>query len=557
MELLNINQLLMDYIKNNKVIFIAYIVITILLYPIQYIGIPDYYGMVINSFKDKNKNNFSYYIKILLLFYVLAWLLESIVMYVQYHIVPSFSEYATGSIFNFVLDHYELDFENIHTGEILGKIIRIPNILFEYIDIIRVEFFKELFVLITAVYKYFSVSNEAAFLYLFFVVINYIFIYFMFKIFSDYNIKTHEYQDKMYECLVDCFNNLSSVYAFNQKENEMNRFYNISFKDYKNIVKENWMTFIRGDLFWGIVTVSLFASMNYIVYKAYLDKKIDSEKLVSMFIITFSIIRLYEKSESSAKAMASVYGQIKDSESFFNEISNYNRNENKTNKGTFKNGHIRFKGIYHKYNDEFVLENINLDIKQGEKVALVGQIGSGKSTLIKLLLGFQPIVMGEITIADQNLNDIPNEEIRENLFYIPQKPKLFNRSLYDNIVYGLDKPPSREDIIKLLNDLELIDIAKTFEEKMDDDCGVDGNSLSGGQRQIVWLLRSFYRKSRILVLDEPTASLDPDNKKLMIQIIKRISPGKTVIIVSHDDIDPTFRKIEMKKGRLVRSTYFD
>jgi ABC-type multidrug transport system fused ATPase/permease subunit len=557
MELLNINQLLMDYIKNNKVIFIAYILITVLLYPIQYIGIPDYYGMVINSFKDKSNNNFSYYIKILLLFYILAWLLESIVMYVQYHIVPSFSEYATGSIFNFVLDHYELDFENIHTGEILGKIIRIPNILFEYIDIIRVEFLKELFVLFTAVYKYFSVSNAAAFLYLFYVVINYTFIYFMFKIFSEYNIKTHELQDKMYECLVDCFNNLSSVYSFNQKENEMNRFYNVSFKDYKKNVKDNWMTFIRGDLFWGIVTVSLFVSMNYVVYKAYLDKKINSEKLVSMFIITFSIIRLYEKSESSAKAMASVYGQIKDSETFFNEISEYNRNENKTNKGVFKNGHIRFKGIYHKYNDEFVLENINLDIKQGEKVALVGQIGSGKSTLIKLLLGFQPIVMGEITIADQNINDIPNVEIRENLFYIPQKPKLFNRPLYDNIVYGLDKPPSREDIIKLLNDLELVDIAKTFEEKMDDDCGVDGNSLSGGQRQIVWLLRSFYRKSRILVLDEPTASLDPDNKKLMIQIIKRISPGKTVIIVSHDDIDPTFRKIEMKKGRLVRSTYFD
>jgi ABC-type bacteriocin/lantibiotic exporter with double-glycine peptidase domain len=86
--------------------------------------------------------------------------------------------------------------------------------------------------------------------------------------------------------------------------------------------------------------------------------------------------------------------------------------------------------------------------------------------------------------------------------------------------------------------------------------GVDGNFISGGQRQMVWLLRSFYRQSRILIMDEPTASLDQKNKDLLIKIIKKISIGKTVIIVSHDSIDPAFRKIEFNKGRLVTSSYF-
>jgi ABC-type multidrug transport system fused ATPase/permease subunit len=512
--------------------------------------------MVINSFKDKSKN-FVYYVKMLFGAYVISWLLESVVLFIQYKLTPNFSEYATATIFEFIMDNYELDFENIHTGEILSKVIRMPGVLFEYVDAFRLEFLKELFVLITAIYKYIQVSYTATFAYIFFIVVNYIYMYVMFKIFLGYNVKTNKLQDRMYEYLVDCFNNLSSVYAFNQKEAEMERFYNFSFKGYKQIMSNSLLTYIKGDLFWGGVTNALFVVMNYIIYKAYLNKEINAELLISTFVVTFSIIRVYEKSEGSSQKLASVFSQIKDSETFFNQISTYNYNDKKEDKYKFRNGDIVFKGINHKYEDTFVLQNINITIKKGEKVALIGQIGSGKSTLIKLLLGFQPINMGTITIDGIDINHIPNEEIRNNIFYIPQKPKLFNRTLYENIIYGLEKPPNKEVILKLLDDLGLEDIRETFEKKMDEEVGVDGNALSGGQRQIVWLLRSFYRQCRILVLDEPTASLDPANKQLMISLIKKISIGKTVIIISHDNIDSSFRKIELKQGRLVSSSFFD
>ncbi len=557
MDLLNIHHLLFDFIKKNMITFISYMVCTVILYPVNFVLIPDYYGMVINSFKDKSQNLFVYYVKMLFGAYIVSWLLESVVLFIQYKLTPNFSEYATGTIYEFILNNYELDFENIHTGEILSKVIRMPGILFEYVDVFRLEFLKELFVLVTAIYKYVQVSYTATIAYIFFIVINYVYMYVMLKIFSKYNVQTNKLQDRMYEYLVDCFNNLSAVYAFNQKENEMERFYNHSFKSYKQIMSDSLLAYIKGDLLWGGVTLGLFVVMNYIIYKAYLDKEINAELLISTFVVTFSIIRLYEKSEGSAHKLASVFSQIKDSETFFNQISNFNYNDKKENKSKFRNGDIVFKGINHKYDDTFVLQNINITIKKGEKVALVGQIGSGKSTLIKLLLGFQPIVMGKITIDEIDINHIPNEEIRNNIFYIPQKPKLFNRTLYENIIYGLDKPPSKESVLKLLDDLGLDDIRETFEIKMDEEVGVDGNALSGGQRQIVWLLRSFYRQCRILVLDEPTASLDPTNKELMISVIKKISIGKTVIIISHDHIDPMFRKIELKQGRLVSSSYFD
>jgi ABC-type multidrug transport system fused ATPase/permease subunit len=376
----------------------------------------------------------------------------------------------------------------------------------------------------------------------------------MFKMFFHYDLQTNKLHDKMYEYLVDCFNNMISVYTFNQQEEEKNRFYDFSFKDYKEMLCKSLLVYIRGDGFWGFVTVSLFIVMNYIIYQAYKEKKITAEKLVSSFIITFSIIRLYENAERSAKKLASVYSQIKDSEVFFNEISEFNKSV-KTEERIFQNGDIVFTNVYHKYGDKFVLDNVSIKINKGEKVAFVGQIGSGKTTMVKLIMGFQPLLLGDISIGGISINHVSNKDLREKIFYIPQKPKLFNRTLYENIIYGLDSPPSKEEIIQLMDDLNL-DVKDIFEKKMDETVGVEGNNLSGGQRQIVWLLRSIYRPSAILILDEPTSALDPANKLVMISTIKKLSVGKTVIIVSHDDIDPAFRKISMKDGRVITSSFF-
>jgi ABC-type bacteriocin/lantibiotic exporter with double-glycine peptidase domain len=513
--------------------------------------------MVINSFKDDNKSSFVYFVKMLLGAYVLCWFLEMCLYKTQSAIFPDFAEYTTGSIFEFIIDHYELDFENIHTGEILSKIIRMPGILADCLQVFGIEFLREFLVSITAIYTYYSVSTLTMTVYIGYALFYYIFIYLLFKYLLVYDIEKNKSQDIMYESLVDCFNNFSSIYAFNQQPQEKKRFYDFIFKDFKERVIESWTKYLSASSFWGGVTVSLFVSLNYLIYREYKRKGINAEQLISTFIVTFSIIRLYEKAVSNSDKYSDIYGKVLDTEIFFNDISSYNKNDKKTNTELFKNGDIVFKSIYHKYKNQFVLENINIHIEKGEKVAFVGQIGSGKTTLIKLLLGFQPLTMGNITVGGMDVNQISNAQLRENIFYIPQKPKLFNRTLYENITYGIEKKPSKESILRLLDDLKLNDIRTVFEGKMDHSVGVEGNELSGGQRQIVWLLRAFYRQAPILVLDEPTAALDPATKLLVMDIIKRINVGKTVIIVSHDPIDSSFRQIKLKKGRVIQETFFN
>ena len=378
----------------------------------------------------------------------------------------------------------------------------------------------------------------------------------MYLLFNKYELKSNFLQDNMYETLVDCLNNLVSIYSFNQEKYEKDRFYSKSFMEYKDNMYKTKGLYIKGDIVWGISNICLFMIMNYFIYKSYKKGEITSEKLISTFIITFSIIGIFDNSERCAYNISRIHSQINDAEKFFNKINNINTNNKIVNK-TFKNGDIIIKGVYHKYKDDFVLENISLTINKGEKVAFVGQIGSGKSTLIKLIMGFQPLLMGDITIGGVNINNISNQELRSNIFYIPQKPKLFNRSLYDNIVYGLKTPPTKNDILNILDDLKLEDLKLEFKDRFDELMGIEGNKLSGGQRQIIWLLRAFFRKTSILILDEPTASLDPSNKNKLIYIIKRLTVGKTLIIVSHDEIDESFRQIKFKDGKLISTDYFN
>ena len=155
--------------------------------------------------------------------------------------------------------------------------------------------------------------------------------------------------------------------------------------------------------------------------------------------------------------------------------------------------------------------------------------------MVKLIMGYQPLVLGDILIGDVSIKHISNENIREEIFYIPQKPKLFNRTIYENIVYGIDKPPSKEVLTDIMGVYGIY-----FE--LDKMAGMEGNNLSGGQRQMVWLVRAILRPCSIIIMDEPTSALDPDNKKMVNSIIRTFD--KTVIIVSHDTIDPMFRKIQ-------------
>jgi len=196
-------------------------------------------------------------------------------------------------------------------------------------------------------------------------------------------------------------------------------------------------------------------------------------------------------------------------------------------------GEIEFKNVgfaYHKGADIF--KNFNLKLQPGERVALIGPSGGGKSTITKLLLRFHDIQSGEILIDGQNIAEVTQDSLRDNLAMVPQDPILFHRTLMENIRYGKFNANDAEVIAaaKAAHAHEFIMASqhgyKTF-------VGERGIKLSGGQRQRVAIARAILKNAPILILDEATSSLDSESESYIQEALKTLMDNKTVIVIAH------------------------
>lgn len=219
-----------------------------------------------------------------------------------------------------------------------------------------------------------------------------------------------------------------------------------------------------------------------------------------------------------------------------------------------RRGDILFKDVtfVHSGKDEPLFENLNLHIKAGEKVGLIGRSGSGKTTLGSLLLRFSDVTKGSIFIDEQDIRTIKQHDLRTHITYVPQEPLLFHRSLAENISYARPgaSPQEIEAISKMAHAYEFI---KELPEKYETLVGERGVKLSGGQRQRVAIARAMLKNAPILILDEATSALDSESEVLIQDALWKLMEGRTAIVIAHrlSTIQKMDRIIVMDKGRIV------
>ena len=217
-------------------------------------------------------------------------------------------------------------------------------------------------------------------------------------------------------------------------------------------------------------------------------------------------------------------------------------------------GDIIFQNVSFSYNDEKVsLNNINLTIKQGETIALVGSTGSGKTTLINLLIRFYNPTNGKILINNKDINSFDLESFRSNFSFVDQNVRLFNDTISGNIAFGQKDKMTMDSIVdaaKISNSIEFIE---KLDEQFDSEIGEDGVTLSGGQRQRLSIARAIAKDSPILILDEATSALDSATEKLVQSAINKIQQGRTTIIIAHrlSTIQNANRIIVLKDGEII------
>lgn len=196
---------------------------------------------------------------------------------------------------------------------------------------------------------------------------------------------------------------------------------------------------------------------------------------------------------------------------------------------------IKFEEINFSYpsrKDFLILKNFNLEIKQGQKIAIVGSSGSGKSTILQLLLRFYDVDSGLITINDRDIKSVSLADLRKNFGYISQDCFIFSGTIFENIAY-FDNSINKESVEKIIEDNPALNFINNLPNKIDSFVGEKGIKLSGGERQRIAIARAILKNSPILLLDEATSALDNQNEKSINNAILNFAKNKTVITIAH------------------------
>jgi ATP-binding cassette subfamily B protein len=220
-----------------------------------------------------------------------------------------------------------------------------------------------------------------------------------------------------------------------------------------------------------------------------------------------------------------------------------------------ENKNIRLENIYFNYegaNRDYVLENVSLNIPQNKLTAIVGASGSGKTTIIKLLLGFYPPLKGKIKLDNTNLQEINPHLWRRKTGAVLQDGFIFSDTIANNIAVGEEEIDKK----RLLNAVETANIREFIESlplKYNTKIGMEGNGISQGQRQRLLIARAVYKNPDFIFFDEATNALDANNERIILDNLNVFYKGKTVVIVAHrlSTVQQADNIIVMEKGRII------
>ena len=213
-------------------------------------------------------------------------------------------------------------------------------------------------------------------------------------------------------------------------------------------------------------------------------------------------------------------------------------------------GNIKFINVNFSYVKGIkILDNINFSINKGEKIALVGKTGAGKTTIINLILGFYKINSGNIMFDNKNLDDISLESIRKNISFIQQNPYVFEDTVKKNIIVNNDNNISDDQIIEILKQTGLYKKISTFENGIYQK--INNKSLSKGEIQLLAFARAIAKETSIYIFDEPTSNVDTESENNLKKIINKLSKDCTVIIIAHKsntikNVDRIFEVVDKK-----------
>ena len=420
-------------------------------------------------------------------------------------------------------------YKNKTTGDMISRINDLENVR-EMISRVALSIFIDLPLTLVSLIIL-SIINKTLFLIGLLMLILYIIVVVLFRrIFNNY-ISDIKYKRSDYiSNMIESISGYETIKGIHIEDNVVNKFENkyvdflIKLFNYENLyIYQNLLKDFINDI--GFILIMLIGT--YLV----LDGTI---MLGTLF--TFSSLLIYFL--EPIKNILSLDQLVKESKISLKRIMDvviYD-NDDSGILDNFKNGDIEFNNLKFSFNDkDNILDNVNLTIKKGEKIMVIGKSGSGKSTLFKLLVGYYKTKNSSIKINNISLNDYKKSILDKNILYISQQEVLFNDTLYNNLVFDNNNYKSLNEVINVCNIESIMDDNLKYNTLIEE----NGSNLSGGERQRIVLARTLLKNFNILIIDEGLSEVDIDTERRVLKNMFRKYKDKTIIVISHrlDNMD--------------------
>jgi len=462
-------------------------------------------------------------------------LLERILYYLMFKTIIKFENDTMIDLANFcfakIHGHSYSYFNNSFSGALVKKVNYFTKALEPIVDNLFFQILPSFLVVLTITVILMMKNLWLGFIILAWLVVFMAFNWLITKHRVKYDVERNEAESKATADLSDTIVNHSNIRLFNGFSNELKRFQEIN-ETVRRLRRKSWNIHTDFDT----ITLTLALILNIILMYAGIKLWQKNQFTIGDFVLLQSYAMLViNRTNWLGNVIRKTYQSFTDA-SEMTEIINtpidiVDKVDAKELK--IKTGEIIFKDVGFNFHEtRQVIKNFNLTINHGQRLAIIGPSGAGKTTIINLLLRNYDVSQGKILIDGQNIEHITMASLRQTISLVPQDPILFHRSLLENIAYG--KPAAnKEEIIEAAKQANCHDFILNLNDGYETLVGERGIKLSGGERQRVAIARAILRNAPILILDEATSSLDSASEELIQEALNKLMANKTVIVIAH------------------------
>lgn len=490
------------------------------------------------------KKNYNKMIRLIMYFFLAYFIIEiSLVGRDSYDaiMIPELERMIRNQIIIMILEKNEIQYNDIAMGELITRFLKAPiHSYYAYHVFMKFIVPFVLALIIINIYVYYlnhSLGCAFTIIYTVFLII----LYYMSRIMIEKSEEKMRKEMIMFNKLEDTLNNMQTIFTSDTVEQEK-RYMDKQQLEFSKIQTAELNLNARMKIIMSIC--SLVSIIFIFIYAIYLfrQNKLPANILVSVVTLLLYLCRFIGFTCRRIMEGMMTIGSIMESNQFIDQLKKDTFHDG-TAVDFIHKGDIEFRHVSFRYRQDspLVFNDFSIRINGRSRIALIGDSGSGKTTFLRLLLGFFNIQHGEIIIDGTNISYSRRSYLRNRIAYVNQNTRLFDRSIIDNILYGCTQDVSMAKVEEFLDRHHLSSIFHKIDNNLKMTAGRGGENLSGGMRQIILLLRCYFRDCPIVILDEATSSIDAHHRQYAMTIIKEMFTAKTVIAVTHDkDISDLF-----------------